>query len=435
MFRIAHYQLDEWRLSARRKPLIIRGARQVGKTWLMKSFGEKEYSNTAYINFDNNERMHQLFDGDFSITRIISGLEIESGETISAGKTLIIFDEVQEVPKALSSLKYFFENAQEHHIVAAGSLLGVALHPGTSFPVGKVSFLDLYPMNFYEFVHACGDPQLIKLFDSKDWSLSNTFSDKFTDLLKKYYYVGGMPEVVEVYRARQDFVEVRALQNDILEAYEQDLSKHAPAAIVPRLRMLWDSIASQLSKENKKFMYGLIKKGSRAREYEMAMSWLIDCGLIHKVSRVNKPGIPLKAYEDLKSFKLFILDVGLLAAMSSIDVKTLLEGNAIFTEFKGALTEQFVLQELKSAGRQPFYWSHERGEAEIDFLLQSGSDVVPIEVKAEINLRAKSLKSYRQKFVPELSLRASLANYNKENGLVNIPLYMLSHLSAILDNE
>lgn len=433
MYREAQQFLQEWKVSDRRKPLIIRGARQVGKTWLMQWLGQAEYDNVAYINFDGNERMAQLFSGDLDIERLCSGLEIEADTTITPGKTLLIFDEVQEVPRALTSLKYFCENAPEHHVIAAGSLLGVALHPGTSFPVGKVAFLELFPLSFMEFLRAVGQERFAELCERQEWDLINTFSGKYTELLKQYYYIGGMPEVVAAFQDQRDFKMAREIQLRILAAFEQDFSKHAPPHVVPRIRMLWNAIPSQLSKENRKFVYGLIKKGSRARDYEMAMAWLIDCGLVHKVTRVTKPGMPLRAYEDLKAFKLFMLDVGLLGAMTRLVPKVLLDGHDVFTEFKGALTEQYVLQQLKTASRTPIhYWSHDRGLAEIDFVLQCEDKIVPMEVKAEISLRAKSLKSYRDRYNPPLAIRASLADYRVDDTLANIPLFALHGLDSVV---
>lgn len=435
MYREAEQFLNEWKTSAIRKPLIIRGARQVGKTWLMKHFGETKYEKCAYINLDSNERMKQLFSENLDIKRIITGLEIEADITIDSNNTLIILDEIQEVPKALTSLKYFCENAPEYHIVSAGSLLGVALHPGTSFPVGKVSFLDLYPMNFMEFIDAVGQKRFANLIKQKDWEMIKTFSNKYIELLKQYYFVGGMPEVVSFFRQQHSFKEIREIQNRILFSFEQDFSKHAPNETVPKIRMLWNSIPSQLSKENRKFVYGLIRKGARAREYEMAIAWMIDCGLIHKVTRITKPNIPIKAYEDYKSFKLFILDIGLLGAMTSIDEKTLLKGSQIFTEFKGALTEQYVLQQLKANPSMPIhYWSHDRGIAEVDFVIQDEGMIIPIEAKAKTNLQAKSLKSYRIKYTPPISVRTSLSSYCEDNGLFNIPLYSICNLKDIIQD-
>lgn len=432
MRREAIKDLIKWKNDVNRKPLIIRGARQVGKTWIMKEFGKSYYEKTAYINFDNNERMESLFSGDFDISRIITALQIESGTFIEANNTLIIFDEVQEVPMALTSLKYFCENAPEYHIIAAGSMLGVALHKGTSFPVGKVDFIDLYPLNFIEFLNAAGHESLAKLIEDCDFQLITSFKGKYIDLLKQYYYIGGMPEAVKSFIEYGDFSKVREIQNRLLMAYEQDFSKHAPNEAVPRIRMLWASIPTQLAKENRKFIYGLIRQGARAREYELAMQWLLDCGLIYKVGRVTKPGLPLMAYQDFNAFKLFVLDIGLLSAMSQLDIKALLDKNRIFEEFKGALTEQYVLQQLiTDRNITPFYWTSESSRAEIDFIFQNGMDIIPLEVKAAENLQAKSLKSYCSKYKPDYAVRTSMSDYRKEDWLINIPLYAIPTLLGI----
>ncbi len=393
----------------------------------MKKFGETCYEKYAYINFDNNQRMENTFKGDLHIDRLITALQIESGVTIDSSNTLIIFDEVQEVPRALTSLKYFNENAPQYHIVAAGSLLGVALHPGTSFPVGKVDFMDLYPLDFFEFMIATGNENLVDLLKSKDFELVTNFKGRYIDLLKQYYYIGGMPEAVAHYIDAHDFAEVREIQKKLLAAYEQDFSKHAPNETVPRIRMLWNSIPAQLARENRKFIYGLIREGARAREYERAMTWLLDCGLIYKVGRIGKPDMPLSIYQDMNAFKLFILDVGLLTALSGLDVKSILEGNKILEEFKGALTEQYVLQQLVANGEiVPYYWSAENSTGEIDFVFQSGSEVVPLEVKAAENLQAKSLKSYCAKYTPKHAIRTSMSDYRREVWLTNLPLYAIN---------
>ena len=434
MYRQAIEALKKWKENLNRKPLIIRGARQVGKTWLMKEFGKSCFNHTVYINFDGNERMSELFSGDMDVRRIIIGLELEAGFKINPENTLIIFDEVQEVPHALTSLKYFNENAPEYRIVAAGSLLGVALHPGTSFPVGKVEFLDLYPLNFTEFLIATGKEQFMELLQKGDFAMITSFKTKYIDALKHYYFVGGMPEVVFHFSQDNDFNKVREIQKRILDAYEQDFSKHAPNETVPRIRLLWNSIPVQLAKENKKFIYGLVKEGARAREYELAMQWLIDCGLVTKVSRISKPALPLKAYEDLKAFKLFMVDVGLLSCMSRLNPQTLLVGNALFEEFKGALTEQYVFQQLNGLkGIDTYYWANDHGNSEIDFIIDNGNAIVPIEVKAETNLKAKSLKTYKEMFSPTVSIRASMSDYKKEDWLVNMPLYAISELSSQIE--
>lgn len=424
MIRTAMAELTLWKAKKRRKPLIIRGARQVGKTWLMKEFGAAEYENVVYINFDNNERMKNLFEGSLDVGRLIIGMELYAGHKIDAKNTLLIFDEVQEVPKALTALKYFDEDAPQYHIICAGSLLGVALHQGTSFPVGKVEFLDLYPLSFFEFMMAMGKGQFVELLKMGDFKMAATFKQEYMDLLKHYYYVGGMPEVVLNFSENRDFNEARDIQRRILSAYEQDFSKHAPIEAVPRIRMLWNSIPAQLSKENKKFIYGLIKEGARAREYELALLWLTDCGLVHKVHRVTAPGLPLKAYEDEKAFKLFLLDVGLLSCMTGLRQSVLLDGNELFKEFKGALTEQYVLEQLKTLkGLETYYWTSARGTAEVDFVVDTGDNIVPVEVKAEVNLQAKSLKVFREKFAPALSVRTSMADYKTEDWLLNLPLW------------
>lgn len=426
-------ELKRWKSKPIRKPLIIQGARQVGKTWLMKEFGENEYAQTAYVNFEGSKLLKTLFEDNFDIQRIITALQIETGVQIDPKNTLIIFDEIQEADGAITSLKYFHENAPEYHILAAGSLLGVALQNRTSFPVGKVEFLKLFPLNFSEFLMAMDQQPLLDLLNGKDWVLIKSFREKYIQLLKQYYFIGGMPEVVLSYSKGEDYKEVRHIQKQILSAYEQDFSKHAPYSIVPRIRLLWNAIPSQLAKENKKFIYNAVKSGSRAKEYEIALSWLIDCGLIHKVCQVSKPGIPLKAYEDYGVFKLFIVDVGLLAAMGDIDVKTLLDGNAIFEEFKGALTEQYVLQQLKVLDDlSVYYWATKRAISEIDFLVQVSGQVIPIEVKAEENLQAKSLKTYCQKFAPKTAIRSSMSDFRKDDWLTNLPLYAISKLVDVV---
>ena len=356
MYRVAIEELYKWKEGKRRKPLIIEGARQVGKTWLMKEFGNRAYENTVYINFDSNSRMAELFASDLNTERLIMGLELYAGRKIDPTNTLLIFDEVQEVPRALSSLKYFYEDVPQYHIICAGSLLGIALHGGTSFPVGKVDFLTLYPLSFKEFLAATTGERFSELLDEQDYQLITPFKQTYIDALKQYYFVGGMPEAVESFIEEKDFIEVRKIQKRILAAYEQDFSKHAPIDIVPKIRMVWNSIPSQLAKESKKFIYGLVREGGRAKEYEAAIMWLCDCGLVHKVGRVNAAGIPLKAYEDLKAFKLFIVDVGLLGCMTGLRQRTLLDGNDLFVEFKGALTEQYVCQQLKTIGDLGIYY-------------------------------------------------------------------------------
>ena len=425
--------LIAWKNSTSRKPLIIRGARQVGKTWLMKEFGNTQYDQTVYVNFEKNKRLKALFTDDFDIKRVIVALQAESGLTIHAENTLLIFDEIQAVPEAITALKYFQEDAAEYHILAAGSLLGVALHSGISFPVGKVVFMDLYPLTFLEFLEAIGESALLEILHSADWKLITAYKSKYIERLRQYYYVGGMPEAVLKFSENNNFKEVREIQKQILDAYEHDFSKYAPSEIVPRIRMIWNSIPGQLAKENRKFIYGIIKEGSRAKDYESALSWLIDCGQVHKVCRVTKPAIPLKAYEDRSAFKMFLVDIGLLTAMGDVDAKTLLEGSTIFTEFKGSLTEQYVYQQLNNTNEYViYYWSAERSTSEIDFLVQYNGLIVPIEVKAEENLQAKSLKVYLEKFSPTVSIRTSMSDFRKQDWLINLPLYAISELKNFM---
>lgn len=433
MYRMAMEKLYKWKDSKHRKPLIIEGARQVGKTWLMEEFGRKAYEDTMYINFDANSRMAELFASDLNTDRLIMGIELYIGRKIDPDKTLLIFDEVQEVPRALSSLKYFYENAPQYHIVCAGSLLGIAQHGGTSFPVGKVDFLNLFPLSFKEFLMATVGERFAELLGSQDYSMVTSFKQTYIDALKQYHYVGGMPEAVQSFAEDKDFHEVREIQKRILAAYEQEFSKHAPIEIVPKIRMIWDSIPSQLAKENKKFIYGLVREGARAKEYEAAIMWLCDCGLVHKVSRVNAGGMPLKAYEDLRAFKLFTVDVGLLGCMTGLRQHILLDGNDLFAEFKGALTEQYVCQQLKTIeDLGVYYYTNDRGSCEVDFIVDTGEQIVPLEVKAEVNLKAKSLKTYREKYNPEISVRTSMADYQKEDWLVNLPLYAVEEICKLL---
>ncbi|MCL2217688.1 MAG: ATP-binding protein [Defluviitaleaceae bacterium] len=432
MYRMAMEDLYRWKSQNNRKPLIIRGARQVGKTWLMKAFGAEAYQAAVYINFDNNRQMKELFSADLKPERVITGLELYAGHKIDPANTLLIFDEIQETPKALTALKYFNEEAPQYQIICAGSLLGVAMHQGTSFPVGKVDFLDLHPLSYLEFLQAMGKGQFAELITAGDFPMITTFKLDYIDLLKQYYYVGGMPEVVLHFSQNRDFNEAREIQERILAAYEQDFSKHAPHEVVPRIRMLWNSIPAQLIKENKKFIYGVIKGGARAKDYEMALLWLADCGLVHKVHRATAPNLPLKAYEDFKAFKLFLVDVGLLSCMTRLRQRILLDGNDLFREFNGALTEQYVLQQLKTIKKiKPYYWTNERNSAEIDFLLDTGDDIIPLEVKAEVNLQAKSLKVFRQKYTPAIAVRSSMADYKKDDGLMNLPLYAIDAIRGV----
>ena len=432
MKRYAMEKLLEWKDRPNRKPLLLKGARQVGKTWLMKEFGRLYFKKTAYISFFNNRTMKAIFDQDFSMDRLLMSLNIASGVEITPVDTLLIFDEIQEAPRALEALKFFCENGPEYPIIAAGSLLGVAIHEGISYPVGKVDELDLHPLNFREFLDAMGESSLVRALASEDKNLWNDWKDRFLFWLRNYYYVGGMPEIVDFFREHKDYKEVRRLQQQILSQYDGDFGKHVKGTDLARLRMVWNGIPLQLAKENKKFFFGQIKKGSRLKDFEIAIEWLLDCGLIHKVFRVTKSAMPLKAYVDLTAFKLYMVDIGLLGALSELDALSILEGNQIFTEFKGALTEQFVLQQLVSdTGLTPYYLSDE-SRMELDFLVQKGRNIVPIEVKAEDNLQAKSLKVYCEKYHPFLAIRTSTAGWREQDWMVNVPLYGLtSYLKEI----
>ena len=427
MERKAMESLVQWKSSKRRKPLIIKGARQTGKTWLMKEFGKRYFKYTAYINFDNNEYMKDVFDMDYNIERILMAVNIATGVKIVPEETLIIFDEVQENPRAIASFKYFCENAPEYPVIAAGSLLGVAIHKGVSFPVGKVDSIELNPLSFREFLCAVGEEGLEALISGRNFELMNAFRGKYIDWLKKYYYIGGMPEVVQAFVENKDFTEVRYLQNKIIEMYENDFSKHTSENELPRIRMVWNSIPMQLAKENKKFFFGKIKEGARAKDFEIAIEWLQDCGLIKKVYNVSKPAVPLKAYIEFSAFKLYLLDVGLLGALSELDARTILDGSAIFVEFKGALTEQYVLQQLITDTQYtPYYFTETKSEGEIDFVIQKGMHIIPIEVKAEENLKAKSLRVFYEKYKPQTAIRTSMSGYKEQDWLVNMPLWTVS---------
>jgi predicted AAA+ superfamily ATPase len=426
MFREKINELIQWKKKKDRKPLIIRGARQVGKTWLMKEFGRTEYEDVIYVNFEQEKSLQNMFTGDLHPEKLLKVLEMHFKIKPQPEKTLIIFDEIQEVERGLTSLKYFCEDAPDYHIVTAGSLLGLTMHKQVSFPVGKVQFLDLFPLTFTEFLSAIGEERFTKLLREKDFSMTTTFKAYYIEYLRHYFYIGGMPEVVAKYAENQDFVQVREIQQFILDTYEKDLSKHAPKDVVERAQLLWDSIPSQLAKENRKFVYANIAHGARAREFELAMTWLIDCGLIHKIQRVTKAGYPLKAYQDFSAFKLYLNDIGLMSAMTKMDVKVLFGGSAIFEEFKGSLTEQYVLQQLITNNDLVItYWSAERSDAEIDLLIQFEDQIIPIEVKATENLKAKSLKSFCEKYNPKTAIRTSLSDFRQESWLTNVPLYLI----------
>ncbi len=428
MERLLMKELITWKNKNKRKPILLKGARQVGKTWLMKEFGRSCFSNVVYINFDRKPGLRSIFLEDFDVKRILRMLNIESGERIMPEKTLIIFDEIQEAPEAIASLKYFCEDAPEYPIVAAGSLLGVAIHKGISFPVGKIETLQVYPMSYVEFLMAMGEEPLADLLLDGELSSLKPFADRYVHWLKLYYYIGGMPEAVSDYAENGDIVSVRAIQNTILELYDSDFGKHVEKGELLRVRLVWNSIPLQLAKENKKFFFGQIKKGARLKDFESAIEWLLDCGLIYKVYRVEKPGMPLKAYIDFSAYKIFTVDVGLLAAMSGLSADTLLNGNSLFTEFKGALAEQYVFQELKVSDAGEAYYFSASSHNEIDFMIQQEEQVVPIEVKAEENVKSKSLKAYVDKYAPEKAVRISMKSYNKEKWLVNIPLYAVMNI-------
>lgn len=443
MNRHAEQQLLKWKESSSRKPLLIMGARQVGKTWLMQEFGRKYYSDVAYISFDSNENMRLVFESGFDVKRILLMLQAETAKSIHPEKTLIIFDEVQECPRALTALKYFCENAREYHIIAAGSLLGLQVNSGSGFPVGKVDMINLYPMTFSEFLEAEGQQNLAQLAESIDLSMVNAFAARFADLLKQYYFVGGMPEAVSTFVRTHDFSAVRKVHQALLAGYRKDFSKHAPKELSPRLSQIWNSIPQQLARENKKFICKDVAPGLRMRDMECALQWLADAGLIHIVHRLTKPAFPPAAYRD-KVFKVFFADVGLLAAMADLQAQTILEGNRIFTEFKGALAEQYVQQELRASGeKELFYWSSNQSDVEIDFVFSSGAALIPIEVKAEINLRAKSLFTFCRKQQVKLAMRTSMAPFavNTIPGkteddnltLLDIPLYAIEQAYALCE--
>lgn len=436
MERDAFRFLNEWKNDKNRKPLIIQGARQVGKTWLMKEFGKKAFKKTAYVNFDQNTSLKAIFAKTRNVSDLIEAIGIDAETTVTPDDTLIVLDEIQECPDALTALKYFNEDAPEYHVIVAGSLLGVAHHNGTGFPVGKVDFMTLYPLSFLEFLSAAGKKQLRSLLEKKNFDLISPFSEELKMALKRYFYVGGMPEIVQSFIDEGNYQKVRKLQENILLAYENDFSKHTSSAMAERIKSLWLSIPVQLAKENKKFIYGVARKGARAREYEEGLNWLRDGGLIYKITRIKKPALPIKAYEDEAVFKIYMLDVGLLGALANLNVKTLLESDSLFTEFKGALTEQYVLQQLQASnyGKMLHYWTNEANTAEVDFIAQINNDIIPIEVKATINLKAKSLSGYRKDYLPTYAVRTSLVDYKVDNGLYNIPLYMIGLLDGLVSD-
>lgn len=426
MYRKSINYLIKWKIEDVRKPLIILGARQVGKTWLIQEFGRQEYKQTVYINFEKMKQIQNIFVQDFDIKRIITTLSIYSHATIVPNETLLIFDEIQEAHGGLTALKYFYEDAPEYHIIAAGSLLGINIHQQVSFPVGKVDFLRLAPMSFIEFLIAIDEERLAHLIENPDWTVINTLKDRLLNLLRYYLFLGGMPEVIAEFVRSGNFRKARQLQQRILLSYQNDFSKHAPAEIIPRINMVWKSIPSQLAKENKKFIYGVIKEGARAKDFELAIQWLVDCGLLHICYRISKPGMPLAAYQDLSVFKLFHNDVGLLGAMTKLPLETIVDGNRIFEEFKGAITENFVMQQLLlNSENDIYYWTNENSTSEVDFVIQNEKEIIPIEVKSGTNTKSVSFKYFCQKYKPTMAIRTSLADYKHEEWMTNLPLYSI----------
>lgn len=427
MYRNKISELRNWKISSHRKPLIVMGARQVGKTWLIQEFGNLEYKQTVYINFEKMKVVQNLFEDDFDVQRIIAALSIFARTTINPDDTLIVFDEIQAAEGGLTALKYFQEDAPQYHVISAGSLLGMSLHQNTSFPVGKVDFLYLKPLSFLEFLNAFDEERLVDLLKNPDWKLIALFKDKLINYLRYYLFLGGMPEVVSNFIEHHDFRAARLLQRKILTSYQNDFSKHAPKEIVPRINMVWKSIPSQLSKENKKFIYGVMKEGSRAKEFELAIQWLLDCGLLHQCFRISKPYMPLSAYQDLSAFKLYHNDVGLLGAMAKLPAKTIIDGNTIFTEFKGALTENFVIQQLLLNDENAiYYWTNENSTSEVDFVIQNEEEIIPIEVKSGTNLKSVGFRFFCEKYKPKKAIRTSLSDYKQEDWMENLPLYAIN---------
>ncbi|MCQ2188477.1 MAG: ATP-binding protein [Paludibacteraceae bacterium] len=424
MERTCIKQLIEWKNSPRRKPLIIEGARQVGKTWLVKEFGKNHYQNCIYVNFEQEKSLQNIFEKDLNPQRIIETLQLYTNKVISPEDSLIFFDEIQAATSGITSLKYFYENASQYHIIAAGSLLGMSVHTGESFPVGKVNFLQMHPMSFIEFLNAIGKDQFANALIEQKWSILSPFHEELCQILKSYLIVGGMPEVVNEYAERRDYKIVQEIQHEILDSYERDFSKHAPINELPRIRQVWESVPTQLAKENKKFIYGLLREGARAKDYELAINWICDAGLLLKTNRVTKPELPLSHYAEPDIFKLYMLDVGLLSTLSNIRPEIILEGNRIFTEYKGALTEQFVHQQMTQKKYEGlYYWTNDRSTAEVDFVIQNRNMIIPIEVKAEKNVHAKSFKLFCEKYNPTSAIRTSMLPYKEESWMTNIPLY------------
>jgi predicted AAA+ superfamily ATPase len=424
--RHAFAALRAWKDDPERKPLVLRGARQVGKTWLLQEFGRSDYEKVVYVNCQRNPSVAAVFAGDLDAERILRGLEIAARDTIEPTTTLLIIDEIQDVPPALTSLKYFQEERPDIHLASAGSLLGLALRADASFPVGKVSFLDLHPMDFDEFLRGVGEAQLADTVMQHDWGLLGAFRDRLVELLRLYMFVGGMPEAVLRHAEGASTDVVRAVQLDIIRGYENDFAKYASATGSRRIAQVWTSMPAQLARENKRFVFGHVRKGARGREFGDAIQWLSDAGLVHRVTRYTKPANPVRTYEDKDMFKLYLHDVGVLGALSRLDAALLLQGAGIFEEFKGALTEQYVLQQIVAARNEaPMYWAAEQAKAEVDFAIERADTLVPIEVKAAENLRSQSLRSYIDRFHPHQALRFSLSSYREQADLINVPLYAI----------
>lgn len=423
MERSIYKKLIEWKNKEGHRPLILNGARQVGKTYILQAFGKNEYKKLAFLSLDRNKKAVEVFEKGGSTTDMLIALSAISQTDITPNDTLVVLDEIQDCPKALETLKFFCEDVPDIHIIVAGSLLGLSLHGGVSYPVGKVEELRLYPMNFIEFLDAMDKPQLVNILKAGNWSVINLLESEFISLLRQYYYVGGMPAAVLAYVQQKGLQEVRSIQKQIIQDYRRDFSKHAPEREVPRINMVWDSIPAQLAKENKKFIYGAVKKSARAADFELAIQWLIDAGLTYKVQRVNTPRLPFKFYEDLNAFKLFMLDVGLMGAMAETSAESMLVGESIFSEYNGAFTELFVFTQLKSQDISLYYHAVENSTIEIDFLAQWHDRVVPIEVKAEVNVKSKSLHTFITNN-PELKgLRFSMLPYKDQDWMINVPLY------------
>jgi len=458
MFRKASVGLLRWKNSNDRKPLMIYGIRQVGKSWLMKDFGRNHYKNIAYVTFDNNPRARAIFNDDFDTKRIINELGIETNTKIIPGDTLIILDEIQTCKRAITSLKYFNEDSNEYHIMAAGSLLGVMTlgqdeekdsgkdseSYNTGFPVGKIDRMTVYPMNFLEFLTAIGEERFAKLIENLDFKTISTFAEKISSLMKLYFYIGGMPAVVKKYSETKHLADIQDIQYELIDDYYADFAKHVPKEDLAKVRKIWESIPLQLGKENKRFLYSDLKKGGRGRDYETSLQWLLDAGMVHKICRINRPNMPLKAYKEDNIFKLYMPDIGLLSALTALDPKVYLEpNNAIFNHYKGVLAEQFALQELRNDERLPIYfWANDTNRAEIEFVLQANNKIIPVEVKSGKNIKSESLRSYitKEDFAAEVAIRSSLLNYGTVNNiydtkctLYDIPLYMIGEFKRILE--